>query len=194
MPSLRNVRTAALAVVLAGTGTFMLLDSSPVSADDRICRGTIGARTIDDNVRVPQGATCTLNGTYVKGDVKAFKGARVELNNARVDGNVQTIRARRTIVRNRTVVDGNVQAKYGGSHVVKFSRVKGDVQYEFTRGIGRVRRTTVDGNVQIYKSPGGFGVWYNRIDGDLQCFENGTPRRGDGNRVQGNKQGQCRNR
>jgi hypothetical protein len=31
--------------------------------------GTIGGRTVD-NLKVPQGATCTLNGTYVKGTIK----------------------------------------------------------------------------------------------------------------------------
>ena len=42
--------------------------------------------------------------------------------------------------------------------------------------------------------PGGFSVWRNRIDGNLQCKGNGAPRTGDNNIVQGNKEDQCRRR
>jgi hypothetical protein len=38
-------------------------------AEERVCRGTLGAITVD-NLRVPQGATCSLVGTYIKGTVK----------------------------------------------------------------------------------------------------------------------------
>jgi uncharacterized membrane protein len=31
-------------------------------AEERVCRGTIGATTVD-NLRVPQDTSCTLNGT-----------------------------------------------------------------------------------------------------------------------------------
>ena len=43
-------------------------------AEERVCRGTIGATTVD-NLRVPQGATCTLNGTKVEGTVKVERNA-----------------------------------------------------------------------------------------------------------------------
>lgn len=36
------------------------------SLDERPLTGTVGAATVD-NLRVPQRASCTLNGTYVKG-------------------------------------------------------------------------------------------------------------------------------
>ena len=51
----------------------MLLPAGQALAEERVCRGTIGAVTVD-NLRVPQGATCTLNGTYVKGTVKVERG------------------------------------------------------------------------------------------------------------------------
>ena len=38
-------------------------------AEERVCRGSIGATTLD-NVRVPTGATCTLRGTTVTGTLK----------------------------------------------------------------------------------------------------------------------------
>ena len=66
------MRKAMIIGVLAmGAGLFV---AAPASAEERTCRGTIGAVTVD-NLRVPQGATCTLNGTHVKGTVKVQRGA-----------------------------------------------------------------------------------------------------------------------
>jgi hypothetical protein len=56
-------------VAVAGTVT------AAAAAGDRICRGTINAIPVDDNIRVPQGATCTLNRTRVKGNVLVSSGA-----------------------------------------------------------------------------------------------------------------------
>ncbi|MGZ8622965.1 MAG: hypothetical protein ACXWYQ_02265, partial [Actinomycetota bacterium] len=43
---------------------------APARADDRTCRGTIGPVHIDGNVIVPSGATCTLSGTRIDGNVE----------------------------------------------------------------------------------------------------------------------------
>ena len=56
-------------IALAALVAAIIWLSGPASAEERTCRGTIGASTVD-NLRVPQGATCTLNGTVVKGTVK----------------------------------------------------------------------------------------------------------------------------
>jgi hypothetical protein len=58
----RSTRWAAALAI----GGAILLPAGPAQAEERVCRGSIGAKTVD-NLRVPQGATCTLNGTYVKG-------------------------------------------------------------------------------------------------------------------------------
>ena len=39
----------------------LLMAASVAQAEERVCRGTIGATTVD-NLRVPEGASCTLNG------------------------------------------------------------------------------------------------------------------------------------
>ena len=55
-----QVRTKLAA--LAG-GIAVSLAFAPIAfAEERTCRGTLGAVTVD-NLRVPDGATCTLNGT-----------------------------------------------------------------------------------------------------------------------------------
>jgi hypothetical protein len=40
---------------------------------DTTVTGTRGAITIDDTIEIPAGATATLNGTIVKGDVKVYR-------------------------------------------------------------------------------------------------------------------------
>ena len=55
--------------VALGWSLIALSTPAAAFAEERTCRGMIGARTVD-NLRVPQGATCTLNGTYVKGTIK----------------------------------------------------------------------------------------------------------------------------
>jgi len=43
-----------------------------------------------DNLRVPQGASCTLNDTKVQGTLKVENGARLVANGVQVVGNVQS--------------------------------------------------------------------------------------------------------
>jgi hypothetical protein len=59
--------------------------------------GTNGGRTVD-NLRVPQGATCTLNGTYVKGTIKVERAATLRAHGVRVIGNVQAENSRNVVV------------------------------------------------------------------------------------------------
>ena len=65
-----------------------LIGAPAAAAEERSCRGTLGAVTVD-NLRVPQGATCTLNGTRVKGTIKVQRRATLNATNVRVVGNVQ---------------------------------------------------------------------------------------------------------
>ena len=80
----RTMILAGLSVALAGT----VIAPAAASAEERTCRGTIGAATLD-NVRVPSGALCTLNGTRVKGTIKVENGGRLRATAVRVVGNVQ---------------------------------------------------------------------------------------------------------
>jgi hypothetical protein len=145
------------------------LTAAPALAEERTCRGTIGATTVD-NLRVPQGATCTLNGTRVKGTVKVEPGATLKASRISVIGNVQAEGAAAVNVAASTV-GGSVQIVQGGSSKLDRNSVKGDVQY--------------------FQNRGTISVTANRIDGNLQCKENSPPPTGGGNIVQGNKEDQC---
>src|SRR5688500_18324854 len=57
----RKMRTSLRAASLALTALILTVPATAEAAD-RICRGAIGAVRVDD-VRVPEGATCTLAGT-----------------------------------------------------------------------------------------------------------------------------------
>jgi hypothetical protein len=142
----------------------------PALAEERTCRGTLRAVTVD-NLRVPQGATCKLSGTRVKGTVKVERGARLFARHIRVVGNVQGEGARHVAVTRGSRVGGSIQVVQGRHGTVRGTRITGDVQFFENRGRIEVRR--------------------NRINGNLQCKENSRRPVGGRNVVGGNKEDQC---
>jgi hypothetical protein len=149
-------------------------------ADDRVCRGTIGASSIDGNVVVPQNATCRLNGTRIDGNVIVESGAKLVASGVRVGGNIQAESHREVVIKPRSVkgkavrstVEGSVQLKQGGG--------------------GKILRAVVDSDIQLFTNRGRFEVRGNRVDGNLQCKSNNPRPVGGNNVVQGNKEDQCR--
>lgn len=159
-------------------------------AEERSCRGSIGAWTLD-NVRVPASATCYLTGTYVKGTVKVERGARLFARDVHVVGNVQGENARNVVVKSGSRVGGSVQVEQGRYATVRGSRVIGDVQYSSNRGYLRVNRNRVGGSIQVIGNSGGAEIYRNTVNGNLQCKENRPRPTGGGNVVGGNKEDQC---
>jgi hypothetical protein len=156
---------AGLGVILAGT-----VVSAPVThAEEWICRGTLGAITVD-NLVVPTDATCTLQGTTVEGTLTVEHGGRLTAAQVRVVGNVQAD-GHRMVKVTRSTVGGSIQLVQGGSATIKANRVTGDVQSFTNRGSQLIAN--------------------NRINGNLQCKENVPSPTGWGNIVLGNKQDQC---
>ena len=162
------MKRLSLSVLVAG---LMVAGATavPAAAEERSCRGSIGAVTVD-NLRVPQDAICTLNGTRVQGTVKVERGATLRAANIRVIGNVQAENHKQVNL-SGSAVGGSVQVKQGGGSSLSSTTVNGDVQYFTNRGTITIR--------------------YNRIDGNLQCKENQPAPTGGGNVVQGNKEDQC---
>jgi hypothetical protein len=126
--------------------------------------------TTVDNLRVPAGARCTLRRTHVEGTVKVETGARLNAGGLRVKGNVQAEGAAAVNVR-RSRIDGSIQFVQGRS--------------------ARIRHNDVNSDVQFFENSGTLQITANRIDGNLQCKENGRRPRGGRNIVQGNKEDQC---
>lgn len=179
-------------------GVFVLVASllvvaSPVAvlAEERTCRRTLGAITVD-NLRVPDGATCTLNGTKVKGTIKVETGAILRAFGVRVIGNVQGENSRRVAVKEGSRVGGSVQVVQSRYVTVLDSRINGDILIDENTRRNNIRRNVVGGNVQAFQNTGGVEIYRNRIDGNLQCKANSPRPVGARNIVFGVKQDQCK--
>ncbi len=182
--------TGLLALTLAIV--TLMAAASTAQAEERVCRGTIGGATVD-NLRVPQGAACTLNGTRVEGTIKVERNATLTASGVRVKGNVQSEEFKTVRLVNGSVVVGSVQLKNGlsgGLASVNSSRINGDLQFESNRARVVTRGSTVLANLQAVQNKGGVAFTNNRISENLQCKEN-NPRPTGGGNVAGDKEGQC---
>jgi hypothetical protein len=161
----------ALPAVLA----FAAWTAAPARAEERTCRGTMGATTVD-NLRVPSGATCTLTRTKVKGTLKVERGATLYASGIRVIGNIQAENARRVNV--------------AGSHVGGSIQV---VQSHNGSTLSKLDRNTIKQDIQFFENRGAISITKNRVVGNLQCKANNPRPTGGGNVVGGSKQDQCSN-
>jgi hypothetical protein len=100
------------------------LGAGTATAEERVCRGQIGSKTVD-NLRVPEGASCWLRGTKVKGTVKVESRASLRADGVIVIGNVQGENARSVVVQDGSRVGGSVQVVQGGGATVANSRING---------------------------------------------------------------------
>jgi hypothetical protein len=180
-------RIRYLAVVLA---LLLLAGAPPALADDTVCRGTIGAVTLD-NVVVPDGAACTLEGTRVEGNVFVETGATLQADRVAVDGNIQAVGHALVVVRPESTVGGSIQIKQGQSARVEQVRINGNLQLEQNNGSFTLTDNIIGGNLQANQNTGsGLAVERNRIDGNLQCQANHPPPTGGGN-VAASLEDQC---
>lgn len=182
---------ASRTLAAASLAFLVFAASGPAMAEERACRGKLGKITVD-NLRVPQNATCELDGTKVKGTITVQNGATLIASRVVVIGNVQGENARLVSVVRKSRVGGSVQVKQGRRAKVINSEIDGSIQLESNSGALRVSGNTVGADVQAFQNKGGVEIEDNDIDGNLQCKENKPAPVGGGNRVQGNKEDQCR--
>lgn len=186
---LRTILRSTPALLLVAT-TAAIAAAGPAMAEERTCRGTIGAVTLD-NLRVPQGATCTLNGTRLQGTIKVERGATLKATTVRVNGNVQAEGARNVTVLD-SQVGGSIQLVQGGAANLRRNSVTADILLDDNSGALAGVNNAIGGNLQAFQNTGGVAVSRNRIDGNLQCKENSPRPTGGSNVVQGSKEDQCR--
>ncbi|MGQ9838058.1 MAG: hypothetical protein ACUVRV_08845 [Cyanobacteriota bacterium] len=95
--------------------TLLLLSGIPADhADDFCCTGAEGAFTVD-NLIVLSGASCSLNGTVVQGNLKVGREASLQASGIRVEGNIQAEGAA-AVTTSNFPVGGNIQIKQGDPH------------------------------------------------------------------------------
>jgi hypothetical protein len=185
-----TMRKSQIIPVVAGLALTSVLGGALTAfAEERVCTGTIGAVTLD-NVLVPNGSSCTLNGTRLKGTLKVSTGATLSASGVRVNGNIQAEGARAVYVNPGSIVGGNIQIKQGGSARLDRVDILGDLQLESNRKALRVTSNEVGGNLQVFQNTGGVTLLRNVIAENLQCKENSPPPTGGGN-IAGDKEDQC---
>lgn len=180
-------RPTTVLAAMAVLSTVVL--TGPAAADERTCRGSIGAETVDD-LRVPDGATCRLDGTRVEGSIRVGTGSTLVARDVRVDGNVQA-EGHRDVDLRSSRVDGSVQLKQGQAATVYRTTIGGDLQYDDNTRRLVAHSNPVGGNIQIVGNTGGVDVSGNRVDGNLQCKENRPAPTGGANTVRGSAEDQC---
>jgi hypothetical protein len=176
-----------LASVLALTLGALL--TAPAFAEERNCTGTIGAISLD-NVFVPDGATCVLNKTRLKGNIVVGSRSKLTATSVSVNGNVQAEDAQNVTIEGRSIIGGSVQVVQGYAVKVTGAKVEGTILIDENTGPVVASRNRVNGDLQLFQNSGGARLVDNIIGGNLQCKENTPPPTGQGNRAD-SKEDQC---
>ena len=171
---MRKQHTSTLVLAVLAAVSFQAI------AEERICTGTIGPRQLDV-IRVPDNATCTLNGTRANGSVLVGRGASLQANNVRINGNVQAEGALQVTLGAGSQVGGSVQIKQGGGASITGPRINGDMQFDENVLPIAASDNTIGGNLQAVKNFGGLAFYRNIIASGFECKENAPAPVGGGN-------------
>jgi hypothetical protein len=149
------VRRLFALLALLTTALFVLVVAPGAAAGDTPCVGVLAGT--HDNVVVPPGATCSLLGATVRGNVKALANSRLVIDNSTVHGDVDGDGADSVQVNNSTV-DGNVTITGGGPAALPVP--PGGLPCTVTTNVceAAVGNTTVGGNVHILRMVGSVRV------------------------------------
>lgn len=185
-------RAGAVTILVLVSLTLAAVVGAPAAlAEEFTCSGSLDAVTVDD-LRVPMGATCTLNGTRVMGSIYLESNATLHAYGVHVDGNIQTVApAHQVNVYPGSFVGGSVQVVQSGGAMVQGVGIDGDLQFEENTRALQAEGNTVGGNLQAFQNTGGVSVTDNTIDGNLQCKDNYPAPTGGGNVVYGSAEDQC---
>ncbi len=174
-------------------------NTAPVT--DIVCSTTYSAQTYN-NVTVPNGATCTLNGSVVRGNIKVNTGATLSAFGVQVAGNIQaqgaasvrvepgTQAASELAVSANSFVGGSVQLVQGNAVTINSMRVTGDILLDSNQGQLAVENASIGGNLQAFQNTNNIVLRSNAIGGNLQCTQNSTAPIGGGN-VASSLEDQC---
>jgi hypothetical protein len=150
--------------------TLALIGCSTATLADFYCSGNINNRHIDDNVAINK--ACHMDQVTIKGNVMLYSGAQAVIKNSSIDGNLESKASFSSVVAENNRIDGNIQLEKGQKIQLINNEVNGDIQLKENRSNIVVSQNTVDGN--------------------LQCEKNSLQPTGHSNRVNGDKEDQCR--
>lgn len=169
MPRLKPALLSALTLL-----PLLALPTVQAQSGDLNCSGTLNGRTLNRDVKVRNGATCTLINTRLTGDsdIEVERGGTLIVRSTTVSGDIEGRAGFRAVTVTGSVIGGDIELEGGGNVLIENVRVNGDVSLEENTGTLRVIRVTVNG--------------------DLECEDNRTAPTGGSNRVGGDREGQCR--
>jgi hypothetical protein len=170
-----------LALVALTAATATLVAAPVASADDTQCVGTISGP--HDNVVVPAGATCTLDGAMVKGNVTCDGCASVSSFDSTIGGNFQIKKT--TGLGNfieDTIIGGNLEQVESASELDFLGSSAANLKFEKNANKLSVETSTIAGNVAAHENKSSIGEMVELDDvsvgGDVLVQKNagtGTP-------------------
>lgn len=180
-------------------------------ANDFDCTDSVDGES-KNTLRVPQNATCTLNGTQVEGNIKVETNAtlyafnvhvrgniKLETNatlnvfNIRVDGDIQAEKASHISVFPGSSVGGKIQVVQSYAANIDGVEIGSDLSFHENTHLLKVTNNIIGGNLEAFKNTGGISIISNTIKNNIECQENVFTPTGGGNTVNGNMKGQCEN-
>jgi hypothetical protein len=175
---------------------------------------------IDGSVRGSTDSTIDLDGGSVNGSVESRSGDVLNLFSVAVDGQVRAGGGQTQVFGDGLEVGGTLEARGVEFFDLLNSTVNGNFYVRDTLQGSRLCANTLNGNaeftgnlalltigsldpiecagnrvngtVKVEHNEADTEISDNEIGGNLSCFDNDPPPRGGGNRVRGNKEGQCR--
>lgn len=181
------VAALACAGVVAGPSVSAFAGSTPAKAT--VCSGTLSGAY--DQIVVPDGATCTLDGATVAKGVTAGTNSSLFTMNASIGGNVMT-RGAYTVQIVDTSVGLNIDVT-GTTHLTKIGDARcavdptigHNVMVKSNSGPTAICSLDIGNNLALFDNTGSVGVFRNHVDNNLLVFRNS----GKGTRVRYNTVG-----
>lgn len=170
---------SGIAATAALISMFVLVPAAPAAqADATTCEGAMGAVVVEDLV-VPAGATCTLDGTQVLGDVTVEPNATLTADFARIGGSVTLASGSRFRISD-SAIDDDVTCTGCSQLVMTFMfdpvdrrAVEGDIEVTgMTNGHLHIEAGRISGDVEVTDSSGDFTFIDNLIEGKLLFANN----------------------
>jgi hypothetical protein len=164
---------------------------TPPLSGNVTCVGlTIGAVQLD-SVIVPAGASCTLVGTRLNGNLEVGANSRLSADSVAVTGGLVSDGAASLTISGASSFGGSVQVQRGLEARLMGLAATGDLQIDNMFGPVVASNNRISGNAQVMTNRGGVTLSTNRFGGVMQCKDNLPAPTGGGN-VATLKEDQCR--
>ncbi len=166
------------------------LHACNASAQDSNCLLDLGDVIVRGNVLIA--TSCELTGTEVRGNVTLFAGGSLIARNVRIRGSLAGSRAD-FVDMESSRVDGTVRLEelVGDVSTIELTDIRGNVVLEGNRSRLEILNNEIARDLRATGNTGGVWIAGNSIGDDLECSGNTPAPLGIGNRVDGDRQGQC---